>query len=123
MCCIFSLPCHWAGIRELFPDIYEAFRQDEIRLNFTIDNKKPLDEYVGNAESSVYRGDEKALSQLITGQFSQTDIYQDGEWQFPTGAFKGTAMGFYRILRCNRLSKGGFDPVPDNYRGDLKWVL
>jgi hypothetical protein len=93
MCCIFSLPCHWAGIRELFPETYEAFRQDEVKLNFTIDNKKTLDEYVGNAESCVYRGDPKALNQLITGQFSHTDIYQDGEWQFPAGAFKGTAGG------------------------------
>jgi hypothetical protein len=73
--------------------MYEAFRQDEISLNFTIDNKKSLNEYVGNAESCVYRGDTKALNQLITGQFSQTDIYQEGEWKFPAGAFKGTAGG------------------------------
>lgn len=39
------------------------------------------------------------------------------------GAFKGAALGFYRILRCNHFSKGGFDPVPDNYGGDIKWVL
>lgn len=28
------------------------------------------------------------------------------------GAFKGSVMAFYRILRCNPLSKGGYDPVP-----------
>lgn len=28
------------------------------------------------------------------------------------GAFKGSALAFYRILRCNPLCKGGFDPVP-----------
>ena len=28
------------------------------------------------------------------------------------GAIKGTALGFWRILRCNPFSKGGFDPVP-----------
>lgn len=93
MCCIFSLPCHWAGIRELFPEIYEAFRQDEIRLNFTLDNKKALDEFVGDAKSCVYRGDPKALTQLVTGQFSRTDLYQSGEWKFPAGAFKGTNGG------------------------------
>ena len=27
------------------------------------------------------------------------------------GVFKGTAMGFWRILRCNPFSKGGQDPV------------
>ena len=93
MCCIFSLPCHWAGIKELFPEIYEAFRQDEIRLGFTLDNKKNLDEYVGSAESCVYRGDPKALHQLVTGQFSPADIYQDGKWKFPAGAFKGSDGG------------------------------
>jgi len=92
-CCIFSLPCHWAGIRELFPDVYEAFRQDEITLGFTLDNKKTLDEYVGETESCVYRGDLKALDQLITGRFSQTDIYHNSEWNFPAGAFKGSDGG------------------------------
>ncbi len=27
------------------------------------------------------------------------------------GLLKGGAMAFYRILRCNPLSKGGYDPV------------
>ena len=28
------------------------------------------------------------------------------------GAIKGTMLGFWRILRCNPFSKGGYDPVP-----------
>jgi hypothetical protein len=28
------------------------------------------------------------------------------------GAFKGSLLAVWRILRCNPLSKGGFDPVP-----------
>ncbi len=28
------------------------------------------------------------------------------------GFFKGSFLGFYRILRCNPFGKGGFDPVP-----------
>lgn len=28
------------------------------------------------------------------------------------GALKGGAMALWRILRCNPLSKGGYDPVP-----------
>lgn len=39
------------------------------------------------------------------------------------GFFKGIFLGSYRIFRCNPMSKGGFDPVPDNFKGDLKWVL
>ncbi len=28
------------------------------------------------------------------------------------GALKGGALAFWRILRCNQFSKGGYDPVP-----------
>ena len=28
------------------------------------------------------------------------------------GALKGGAMGFWRILRCNPFSQGGYEPVP-----------
>ena len=30
------------------------------------------------------------------------------------GPIKGTAMGIWRILRCNPFSRGGDDPVPKN---------
>jgi putative membrane protein insertion efficiency factor len=33
------------------------------------------------------------------------------------GAFKGTFMAAYRILRCNPFSKGGYDPVPEKKKG------
>lgn len=29
------------------------------------------------------------------------------------GALKGGCMAFWRILRCNPFSKGGYDPVPE----------
>ena len=29
------------------------------------------------------------------------------------GFFKGSALGFWRIVRCNPFSHGGHDPVPE----------
>ena len=36
------------------------------------------------------------------------------------GAIKGFFMAFWRVLRCNPFSKGGFDPVPSNIKKDKK---
>ena len=32
------------------------------------------------------------------------------------GAFRGSLMAIWRILRCNPFSKGGYDPVPMRYK-------
>ncbi|XCH78293.1 MAG: phosphoadenosine phosphosulfate reductase family protein [Candidatus Dehalobacter alkaniphilus] len=93
MMCIFSLPKHWAGIRELFPDEYQAMKDDEHRLGFTIDNKKGLDEYTGEAESCL-SDDQTAIMQIKTGTFMVSDVYtKPGTWAFPAGAFKGSDGG------------------------------
>lgn len=39
------------------------------------------------------------------------------------GLIRGTAMGIKRLLRCVPWKKGGFDPVPDNPKGDMKWLF
>lgn len=31
------------------------------------------------------------------------------------GAFKGSILSIWRILRCNPFCKGGIDPVPDTF--------
>ena len=36
------------------------------------------------------------------------------------GAFKGSMLAAYRILRCNPFSKGGYDPVPEKKEGKRK---
>ncbi|MBO5321471.1 MAG: membrane protein insertion efficiency factor YidD [Clostridia bacterium] len=36
------------------------------------------------------------------------------------GAFKGTMLAIWRVLRCNPFCKGGFDPVPENKKTELK---
>ena len=33
------------------------------------------------------------------------------------GAFKGTGLAIWRVLRCNPFSKGGVDPVPNKDDG------
>jgi len=37
------------------------------------------------------------------------------------GVIIGVILGAWRLLRCNPLSKGGYDPAPERYFA-LKWV-
>lgn len=91
MMCIFSLPKHWAGIREIFPEEVEAVKRDEEILGFTLDNKKNLEAYIGDAESCVCQ-DPEAIEQIKTGIFTVEDVYTE-HWFFPAGAFGGAEGG------------------------------
>lgn len=92
MMCIFSLPSHWAGIQELFPERFAEVEEDERILGFTLDNKKPLAEYVGDAKSCVCHDNPLALHQLVSGEFSVDDV-ELTEWTLPAGAFHGSDGG------------------------------
>ena len=35
------------------------------------------------------------------------------------GAFKGGFLAFFRLLRCNPFSKGGYDPLRDNFKDNI----
>ncbi len=37
------------------------------------------------------------------------------------GVIVGIILGSWRLIRCNPFTKGGYDPVPENYF-KLKWV-
>lgn len=91
--CIFSTPKLFAGIKELYPEDFEALRNDENVLGFTLDNKCNLDEFVGDTKSCVYHGDKEAIRSLVTGEFTTDDVYVKGDWLYPAGAFHGAEGG------------------------------
>lgn len=39
------------------------------------------------------------------------------------GVIKGSFLLAKRLIRCNPKAKGGKDPVPDNIKGDIKWII
>jgi 3'-phosphoadenosine 5'-phosphosulfate sulfotransferase (PAPS reductase)/FAD synthetase len=86
--CVFSTPKLFAGYKELFPEEFAELHNDELRLNFTLDNKKDLYSFIDGAESCVVRTDQKALNSIMTGEYSVEDVYTD-TWEYPAGAFHG----------------------------------
>ena len=39
------------------------------------------------------------------------------------GIVKGTILAVKRILKCRPGGKTGYDPIPLNIKGELKWLL
>ncbi len=38
------------------------------------------------------------------------------------GVIRGVCVGLWRVMRCNPLSKGGYDPAPEK-KSKLKWII
>jgi len=65
--------------------------------------------------AALVRGYQIAISPLLPPlcRFEPTCSEYTREALLRHGAFKGTLLGAWRILRCNPLHKGGlYDPVP-----------
>ena len=43
------------------------------------------------------------------------------EAYYKHGFFKGSWLTLKRVLKCAPWGKGGFDPVPQNLKGNMKW--
>lgn len=66
---------------------------------------------------------------LISPLLPKSCIYQPSCSTYAILAIKrfGVAKGIFltskRILSCHQHNKGGLDPVPDNIKGEIKWIL
>ena len=75
------------GVRYLFCTLLMA------ALGFTLDNKCDLETYIAGAKPCLYKGDAEAIQSLITGTFTESEIFIDGQWKYPAGAFHGAEGG------------------------------
>lgn len=39
------------------------------------------------------------------------------------GVISGSMLAIKRVLKCNPRCECGFDPVPSNIKGDIKWLI
>jgi uncharacterized protein len=63
----------------------------------------------------LIRAYQKVISPALppdTCRFYPTCSHYGYQAIYKYGAFKGTGMAIWRILRCNPYNAGGFDPVP-----------
>lgn len=67
--------------------------------------------YIGLAMIRVYQ---MTLSKVLppSCRFTPTCSHYTYEAIDKYGLFRGSWMGFKRILRCNPFNPGGYDPVP-----------
>ncbi|SDO16857.1 Phosphoadenosine phosphosulfate reductase family protein [Paenibacillus sp. yr247] len=97
--CLFNQPSHWLAVKELYgsgkDDIFQQFVDAEKELEFTLDHHVDLPTYVRDATSFVDRSNQRALEQVMNGEFRPDEVFvPEGQtWQFPSGAFRGSEGG------------------------------
>lgn len=84
--CIFSLPEHFKGIKEILPERFQEIVDLEKELGFTLDNKKSIEEYIKDAKSCVLNKDENLISYVRSGELP-SDYIICNEWELPVGAY------------------------------------
>lgn len=90
--CIFGLPKHFKGIKEILPDSFNQVVKLEEELGFTLDNKKSIEKYIENADSCILNRDEELIKYIQTGILPDDYIYLEN-WETPVGAFHGAEGG------------------------------
>lgn len=51
-----------------------------------------------------------------------SNYFLEAVYQF--GIFKGSILGIKRLIRCNPRNKHcGYDPIPINIKGEIKWLI
>jgi 3'-phosphoadenosine 5'-phosphosulfate sulfotransferase (PAPS reductase)/FAD synthetase len=94
--CIFSMPQHFKGVKELMPERFDKLVEVEKELGFTVVHKMDLNTYIGQAESCVPKDLEKSTLDIIRTGIVPKDyvLLKEGEeWKLPSGAYKGCEGG------------------------------
>ena len=78
--------------------------------------------YIAIALLKLYKA---TLSKLLGRhcKFSPTCSVYGMEAYRAHGFVKGSFLTARRLFKCSPGSKGGFDPVPFNLKGEIKWSL
>ena len=85
--CIFSSPCHLKGIQEVMPNLYNRLEEIEKELNFTIDNKKNISEYIKDATSCIPNNVDVMYKEIVNTGLIPNDYFNTNKWIEPHGAY------------------------------------
>lgn len=91
--CIFSLPCHMKGIKEVIPSLFNRLEELEKELNFTIDNEKDISQYIQDAKSCVPDDVDEIYKDIVNTGLMPSNYFNIDKWVEPHGAYLGSEGG------------------------------